>query len=63
MTKLLNKLFPFTGAKVAIINALLSPMPLSTKEIVIDRLIAKHLSKKHLHGNPCKKTPFPLKQE
>lgn len=56
MTKLINKLFPFVPMKVAIINAILATMPDSTKEIVLDRVIAKQLPKKHLHGNPKRKT-------
>jgi hypothetical protein len=55
MTKLINAIFPLLNVKMSIINALLAPMPMSTKEIVIDRLIAKHLPKKHLHENPKRK--------
>ena len=57
MTALLKKLFPFTGMKVAIINALLATMPTSTKEIVIDRVIAKQLPNKHLKFRPYKVNP------
>ena len=55
MTRLLNFLAPFTSTKIAIINALLSTMPDSTKELVLDRVIAKQLPKKHIHSNPHKK--------
>ena len=49
MKKLINFLAPFTPMKVAIINAILATMPDSTKEIVLDRVIAKQLKGKHIH--------------
>lgn len=55
MAKLLNKLFWHTSAKLAVINWLLASMPESTKRIVIDRVLAKHMPKVHIHSNPKRK--------
>jgi hypothetical protein len=52
MKTIINKLFPFTSAKVAIINAILNCMPDSTKEIVLDRVIERQLPKFHLGHKP-----------
>ena len=57
MKKLINFLAPFTPMKVAIINAILATMPDSTKEIVLDRVIARQLSDYHLGLKPYKKNP------
>ena len=57
MTRLINWIAPFTPVKTAIINAILSTMPTSTKEIVIDRVIAKQLPDKHLKFRPYKVNP------
>ena len=43
--------------KVAIINAILATMPDSTKEIVLDRVIAKQLPKQHLKHRPYQVNP------
>jgi hypothetical protein len=57
MTKLINFLTPFTPMKIAIINALLTPMPVSTREIVLDRVIAKQLPKHHIKYRPYQVNP------
>lgn len=54
MSKILDKLFWTTAAKLAVINWLIVSMPESTKKIVLGRLLAKHLPMFHLHLNPRK---------
>lgn len=57
MAKLLNKLAPFTSAKLAVINWLIESMPTSTRLIVYQRSIAKHLPMMCIGYKPYQRNP------
>lgn len=52
MPTIINKLFPFTSMKIALINACLSLCPDSTKESIIRKVIAKQLPDFHMKHLP-----------
>jgi pyoverdine/dityrosine biosynthesis protein Dit1 len=57
MNRLINFIAPYLPDKTAIINKLLDTMPDSTKEIVLDKVIAKQLPEFHLGHKPYKVNP------
>jgi hypothetical protein len=52
MNAIINKLFPFTSMKVALIRAILRCCSVQCKAIIIGRVLATDLPEYHIHKNP-----------
>lgn len=57
MPTIINKLFPFTNMKIALINACLAVCPNSTKIDILRKVVAKQIPDFHVKHRPYKLNP------